>query len=527
MPGRTFRPARPTVQRVGPSVRALVRRGLSAAVAVVVGLAAAAPGVGSTPRSGLAAASVAIVIDGSSTYQRWDGWGLSISGLPWEWTVRHYLNQLPDDEVRRLQDSLFGPGGYTLAIVYSPIWAGPSGDVREGYAPRPFQDDTSGYDWDGFRMLYTSGDPAPFAAPGEPGYTAATYRAIVDLQRYGTTLIFNAGDFPSWIRDESGRVAPELEPAFVTYVTAFPVFVRQQLGYTFSDMIIVNEPDLTLRTSPEQQRRLLGMTRDRLRAEGLPTQLVAPSTATLERGQQYGAAVLADASLAQDVSVLATHAYSTRWYDSGGAGAMRALADAAGKRLWLTEFTDAPDLGLARADPEDTIERAVSWASRVQRDLTEMQVNAWFGLYPVLEPGHYPADGLVIMEPNDADPTQNRWYFTRRYFALAHYTRFIRPGAVRLRADAEPTGIRVVAFQDPTTQATSLVAVNDGRSDVAVQVRFDNLVVGPLLVYRTSGSENLDCLGAVEPNGTGLVLPARSVTTLVGTPSSTAPSCPG
>ena len=71
------------------------------------------------------------------------------------------------------------------------------------------------------------------------------------------------------------------------------------------------------------------------------------------------------------------------------------------------------------------------------------------------------------------------------------------------------------------------MAVNGGRADVDVRLRFDAVTLGSLLAYRTSETESLRCLGAVELTGTGLVLPAQSVTTFVAAPIGAEPSCPG
>jgi O-glycosyl hydrolase len=504
-----------------------------------IALAAALGLVGMVPRPDLPARGqpagpppaqdAEIVVDGAVTHQSWDGWGLSISGRPWEWTVLNHLHRVPSVEQRWLQDSLFGSGGYNLAITYAPLTPGRSGSHAEGYEPRNDDSDSGRFDWGGFRFLYTPGDPDPYADPGQDGYTAATFRAIADLQRYGTTLIFNADGFPAWLLP-SGRTLPhELEPELAEHVAAFPAYVRRELGYTFPYAIVANEPDRTLHTSPEQHARLLRLTRDRLRREGLSTQLLGPNTLSLASGLAYAAAILRDADLAADVPILAAHSYPTDAYDTHAADAIRRLARTSGRRLWLTEYSSGPDLNLARDDPADTSARALAWAARVHQDLTELQVNAWFALFPVLEPGHYPADALVIVQPDYADPTRNRWGFTRRYYALAQYTRFIRPGAVRLETSARSSDVEVLAFRDADNETIALVALNRGAGDVRANVRFENASVGATLAYRTSTTESLVCLGpaTVTDASVALMLPAESITTLVAGPASAALDCPG
>ena len=471
---------------------------------------------------------VEVALDAAVAYQTWDGWGVNISGLPWEWSVLHYLNRVPPEEQRGLQDSLFGPGGYTLATVYSPARTTPGSARREGYEPANDDHDPERLNWGGFRFPYTPGDPNPYAAPEEAGYTAATFRIIADLQRYGTEMVFNAADFPAWIVTPDGEIRREMESEFVEYVTAFPIFVRDQLGYTFPYLIIANEPDLSLKTTPEQQARLVRLAEDRLRRAGMPTRLLAPKTSRLEDGLRYAAALLRPGEPQPDLPILATHTYPTNRYDERGVEAFRRLASASGRRLWLTEFSDAPDLKIPRDDPRDTPERALAWAGRVHRDLTEMQVNAWFGMFPVIEAGHYSADALVVVQPNQSDPTRNSWQFTRRYYALGQYTRFIRPGAVRVEVRSSTPEVAVVAFRDPAAETVALVALNRGDADRQASIQADNLDAAAAVAYRTSATESLRCLGPVDlTDPSGLPLPGRSITTIVVGPSAAVPSCEG
>jgi O-glycosyl hydrolase len=467
-----------------------------------------------------------VVVDVGVSYQTWDGWGMSISGLPWEWTVLHYLNQISLAEQRSLQDSLFGVDGYNFAVLFPPLSTNGQTQQHTGYEPQNDDADPGHFNWSGFRLPLAPGDPNWLAKPGEPSYTAPTFRAITDLQRYGTVLIYVADAFPDWMLGPGHQLSAAMEPEFVEYVTALPVFVRDHVGYTFPYLALANEPDLSILIDSDEAARLLRMTRDRLRREGLSTQLIAPQTSTLESALRIGPAFLQDPDLQADVPVFATHSYPTNRYQVQEAQAVRDLATATGRRLWLTEYSDAPDLGMSRDDPADTLERALRWAARVQRDLTEMQVNAWFGMYPMLETGHYPADALIVVRPNYADPTRNTWQFSKRYYALAQYTRFIRPGAVRVQASIDSPGVVVVGFVDPIRQTVVLVAVNQDAAAVEAHVRVDNssaLVTAN--AYRTSELENLACLGSVDVTQAGVLLPGYSITTLVGGAGDAVPSC--
>src|SRR4029450_2419981 len=124
--------------------------------------------------------------------------------------------------------------------------------------------------------------------------------------------------------------------------------------------------------------------------------------------------------------------------------------------------------------------------------------------------------GLVYFDPEYATNGNQRLYLTKRYHAMAQYSRYVRPGAVRHPVTGAPPGVQVLATR--AGNSWTLVVNNLNATAAAVDVRFGT---GHRLVasaaYRTSARE--DAPRRARPRVAGdlaaLVLPARSITTYV------------
>jgi O-glycosyl hydrolase len=106
----------------------------------------------------------------------------------------------------------------------------------------------------------------------------------------------------------------------------------------------------------------------------------------------------------------------------------------------------------------------------------------------------------------------------KRLYTLGQYSRFIRPGWIRVDAVANPaTSVYLSAFKNPAGDQIAVVAINTGTSQVPLALTIDTGRFGALTTYRTSASENIANVGSVAVGATVTVtLAASSVTTLVG-----------
>jgi O-glycosyl hydrolase len=164
---------------------------------------------------------------------------------------------------------------------------------------------------------------------------------------------------------------------------------------------------------------------------------------------------------AEHVASLAHHLYD--FPDAATLSRARALAEAYNKPLWSTEIccidTSSDSFG-QQFDP--TIESGIIMAKRIWQGMIHANDSAfhWWvacsselGCDPVHEPWG-PAqvnpdgwnDGLLYYDPNYAQNGNQLIYVTKRYHALGHFSRYVRPGAVRHDITGVPDNLYVAAF---------------------------------------------------------------------------------
>jgi glucuronoarabinoxylan endo-1,4-beta-xylanase len=144
-------------------------------------------------------------------------------------------------------------------------------------------------------------------------------------------------------------------------------------------------------------------------------------------------------------------------------------------------------------------------AKKVHEALTVANVAAW----------HYwwcrilGTDNEALFGPNDA-PSKRLW-------ALGNWSRFVRPGFVRMTTQGGPSGVYITAFRNPTTGAFAIVAVNDSGSSKTLGISLDGATPSNVVPWRTSSSEDLAQLTTITPSGGrfSVTLAANSVTTFV------------
>jgi O-glycosyl hydrolase len=171
---------------------------------------------------------------------------------------------------------------------------------------------------------------------------------------------------------------------------------------------------------------------------------------------------------------------------------------AAGKRLWMTEFSTA-------AWTADTsITDGLIVARLVHMDLVVGQLSAFLYWWA------WGSGNGCLAQSSGNQP--------KRLYAVGQYSRFVRPDWIRVDAVASPaSNVYMSAFKDPTGSQVAVVAINTGTSTAPLALTIDAGRFGTLTTYRTSASENLANVGTVTGGTTvNVTLAASSVTSFVG-----------
>lgn len=204
----------------------------------------------------------------------------------------------------------------------------------------------------------------------------------------------------------------------------------------------------------------------------------------------------ADSKAWQYSSILATHEY-------GGSPSAYPEINAAGKEFWETEKYDD------KTDVEDPGMGSGLRISKLIHDaLTIASMNAWHFWW--IKPCAGCKNGALWVEATK-QPSKRLWI-------MGNWSRFVRPGFVRVDATANPTsGAFITAFCDSVPNKVVIVAINNNTSSVSQDFSIPGIT--PKMMTPCITDPNRDLAGLPSQtlsSGTFTYsLPGQSVTSLV------------
>ncbi len=155
-------------------------------------------------------------------------------------------------------------------------------------------------------------------------------------------------------------------------------------------------------------------------------------------------------------------------------------------RLWMTEVCHAYEAGAARTMPIPNYawEDGAFWGNMIVSDI-EAGASAWIYWNMILDE----RGGPWMVSPVHRDPDPNaqhpvvvinretkKVHYTGLYYYLGHFSKFVRPGAVRVLMEGKYPGIRGLAFLSPEVKGGwhwVVELLNDRPTDAQVQVDFE------------------------------------------------------
>jgi O-glycosyl hydrolase len=339
------------------------------------------------------------------------------------------------------------------------------------------------------------------------------------------------------------NLAPANYAALGTYCAKVVQGVKQAMGITFDYLSPVNEPqwdwsDGGQEGSPFRNDELAGVAKAvsaAMVAQRLPTKVLVSEAGKLDylfttadkpgRGDQLGAffsdksAPTYLGSTPQVAPIMAGHSYFTTSPAATAIATRKQLAArvAALKSLtyWQSEYCILGDnAGEINGGPRDLgMKPALYLAKAVHYDLAVGNAAAW-QWWLAISPYDY-KDGLIYIDKNKTDGTYQP---SKMLWALGNYSRYLRPGAVRLDtqlADSARTGQPLVsAYRTPNGKQLITVVVNDFDTPATVQFVLSGGRLGAGKSYVTSATADLQP-GAAVPAGQPLRVAPRTITTLV------------
>ena len=210
-------------------------------------------------------------------------------------------------------------------------------------------------------------------------------------------------------------------------------------------------------------------------------------------GKKYYTKILNNPKAFANCDLFGTHFYGTQraWMD------FPAL-ESCGKPIWMTEvYTDSKN-------DADVWPMALDVSENIHNGLVVGNMSAYVWWYIRRSYGPLKEDGNI----------------SKRGYCMAQYSKFVRPGDVRVDATEQPEkDVYVSAFKNNKNQVT-VVAVNKSDSGYTQQFSLGGKGISDVDRWRTSQNENLAKTENLEiENGSSFwaQLPAKSVSTFVVT----------
>jgi glucuronoarabinoxylan endo-1,4-beta-xylanase len=298
-----------------------------------------------------------------------------------------------------------------------------------------------------------------------------------------------------------GVLNPSEYGAFAGYLNAFTAYMAAG-GVPLYAISMQNEPDANV---TYESCVWTGATMDTWvanNAGALTTKLMMPESESFITGLSDPA--LNDANAVGKISIIAGHLYGT-------SPSFYTNAENKGKEVWETEHYLTP------SGAQPAIADAIVAAQEFHASMVTGQYNAyvWWWILDWNPGGGVINYGLI-------DSNSNPTYYGA---ALAQYSKYVRPGSVRVSATANPvSGVDVSAYTG--NGQSEIVAINANGSPSTVTFATSGETLSSVTPFETSASGMLAQQTAVSVSGGAFsyTLPAQSITTFVGTTGSVSPS---
>ncbi|HEX5305836.1 MAG TPA: glycoside hydrolase family 30 beta sandwich domain-containing protein [Dyella sp.] len=382
-----------------------------------------------------------VIVDTRATYQSMVGFGAAITDSS-AWLLRHKMSQAQRTALLR---ELFGPPpGLNMSMTRLTIGA-------SDFSLQPYTLDD---------LPAGQSDPAlaHFNVTPALGELIPTVREALSINPQ-LRIIASPWSAPAWMKSSGSLVKGELLEAFestfadylVKYVEAFRGY-----GIPIFALTVQNEPAFEPASYPGMA--VQAATRARLIGQYLGPALAgsrAPDTRILGWDHNWDnpaqpLEVLADPAAARYVAGIAWHCYAGT--PSAQTDVHRAHPD---KDAYITECSGGDWASAKKGE--------LLWFAR---DLLLAGVRNWARgvVYwnVALDEQHGPhsggcgeCKGVVTIDSRTGAVSRND-----EYYAFAHFSRFVLPGALRVGSSETEKGVNNVAFRNPGDESLVLVVVN-------------------------------------------------------------------
>ncbi|WP_329268867.1 glycoside hydrolase [Streptomyces pseudovenezuelae] len=435
-------------------------------------------------------------------------------GASGAWWVNDLKNFDPKVQAR-VSRLLFSKDGLALSSYRYNIGGGGTGVTYAPRAPETFVKDDGSYDW--------SKDKA-----GRTFLYAAAKYGVKDLIAFVNSA---PAQWKTNARSCGGYLKAENTQDYAKYVADVTDHFAKQ-GVRFDYISPFNEPTNSFDDCgqegmlvPVDQRddivRALGAEQQ---ARGRRTGIIADESSSTVSFNTEVPQWISQPDTAQYVDKLAHHTYNNPGDDQRAK--IYETSRSVGKQSWSTEICCFGNGGTGWAQEYDpTIDGGLNLSRIIYKDFATAHDSAfqWWvalsemiGSDPLAKNSEGWNDGLIYYDPDYATNGNQTLYYTKRYYALGQYSKFVRPGSVAHNVTGVPDGVEVSTYDDHGKWVA--VVNNHNTTDTAVKLHFNSKApVRASKAVRTSATESWANVAkpSVKGGTASATLPARSITTYV------------
>ena len=285
--------------------------------------------------------------------------------------------------------------------------------------------------------------------------------------------------------------------AFATYLTGFVKKMKDN-GVPIYAVSAQNEPDASVTYEScvydgASMATWVGGTMGPAFA-GTGVKVMGPETQNWCGLQKFWPVLKANANFMKYADIIATHEYGC---------SVTAYPDilAAGKEFWETEIYDTQ----GPADPG--MGSGLRTAKLIHEAMTIASMSAWhfWWVYPGTN------DNGALWDYNSKTPSKRMW-------VMGNYSRFVRPGFMRISATGTPaSGVSISAYSSDKDGKLVIVAINTNSSATSQDFKVSGANPTAMTPWITDDSRSLVSGAAANVTGNAFSysLPSKSVTTLV------------
>jgi O-glycosyl hydrolase len=389
--------------------------------------------------------TLTIKVDGGIKYQQIEGFGAALTDSS-AWLI----NQLPTTTRSALMQNLFSPStGIGLNLVRTPMGAT---DVTA----------SGNFSYDDMSAGQADTALANFSIQHDQDYIIPELKQALSINP-SVKITATAWSPPGWMKTSGAMIGGTLKTGYETILANYYVkFIQaySSAGVPITYVTPQNEPMGTptwpgMFLSAYQETAVVNQMGSAFAANNLSTSILVwdhnwdvPS---------YPETIFSD-------STASNYAVGTGWHVYSGSPIYQTLVhnDYPNKKTFLTEATG----GIWQANNNEALHDSLkTWIIDSTRNYAN-GVMLWnIALDPKMGPLNSATNGIPMMRPLvTIDPTNGTTTYNVDYYALAHASRFVKPGAYRIYSNTFGEGsIDDVAFLNPD-ESKVLIAHNSGTS---------------------------------------------------------------